>query len=334
MKRMQIGNSGIEASVLTLGAFGMGGGFQFPDTDDTESIRAIHATLDAGINCIDTAPVYGFGHSEEIVGKAIKGRRDQVVLSTKCGLWWGDEEGSYRFTWEGRRVKRNLSPRTIRIEVEESLKRLDTDYIDIYYTHNPAMEPFLTPIEETIDTLIQLKKEGKIRAIGASNCEPQHIHSYIEHGEIAIVQKKYNMLSREAEAEVLPLCKDNNISFHAYSPLAQGLLSGHIGKGHVLPKDDTRHGDRWWQGEAFQLAVDFAQELALLAKEYSISTSSLAVAYLRAKHEHVNVILGIRKERHLHENLAGGSVSLTDDTVAEIDRRLQLLHAADAGLGR
>ncbi|MEK5234794.1 aldo/keto reductase [Paenibacillus sp. FSL L8-0470] len=334
MKTMQIGSSGIEASVLTLGAFGMGGGFQFPDTDDRESIRAIHAALDAGINCIDTAPVYGFGHSEEIVGQAIKGRRDKVILSTKCGLWWGDEEGSYRFTWEGRRVKRNLSPRVVRIEVEESLKRLGTDYIDIYYTHNPAMEPFLTPIEETIGTLMELKKEGKIRAIGASNCESHHIQSYIGHGEISIVQKKYNMLSREAEADVLPLCKDNGISFHAYSPLAQGLLSGHIGKDYQLPQDDPRHNDRWWQGEAFLLAVDFARELEALALEFGISTSSLAVAYLRAKHEHVNVILGIRKERHLHENLAGADFRFPDGAVEEIDRRLNRLHLSAAGQGR
>lgn len=333
MKTMQIGNSGIEASVLTLGAFGMGGGFQFPDTDDAESIRAIHAALDAGITCIDTAPVYGFGHSEEIVGQAIKGRkRDQVILSTKCGLWWGDEEGSYRFTWEGKRVKRNLSPRTIRIEVEESLRRLGTDYIDLYYTHNPAMEPFLTPIEETIATLLDLKKEGKIRAIGASNCEPHHIRSYIEHGEIAIVQKKYNMLSREAESEVLPLCRNSGISFHAYSPLAQGLLSGHIGSDYTLAQDDPRNSDRWWQGDAFLLAVEFGKGLASLAQEYGISASSLAVAYLRAKHQHVNVILGIRKERHLHENIAGADFRFPDGGVEEIDRRLEQLHHAAAGL--
>lgn len=189
MRYKEIGQSGIQASVVTFGAFGIGGGFQFPDTNDTESIRAIHAALDLGINIIDTAPVYGFGHSEEIVGQAIKGRRDNVIISTKCGLWWGDEEGSYRFTWDGHRVKRNLSPRTIRMEVEQSLKRLGTDYIDIYYTHNPAMEPFLTPIEETIEVLMQLKQEGKIRAIGASNCEPHHVQSYIDYGEISIVQK-------------------------------------------------------------------------------------------------------------------------------------------------
>ncbi len=332
MKTMPIGNSGIEASVVTLGAFGIGGGFQFPDTDDGESVRVIHAALDAGINCIDTAPVYGFGHSEEIVGQAIKGRRDRVILSTKCGLWWGDEEGSYRFTWEGRRVKRNLSPRTIRIEVEESLRRLGTDYIDIYYTHNPAIEPYLTPVEDTVATLLDLKREGKIRAIGASNCEPHHIRSYIEHGEIAIVQKKYNMLSREAEEEILPLCRDKGISFHAYSPLAQGLLSGHIGLDNRLAPDDPRHNDPWWQGKAFVLAVEFAQGLAKLAGEYGITASSLSVAYLRAKHEHVNVILGIRKERHLHENVAGADFRFPDRAVEEIDRRLNKLHFDAAGL--
>ncbi|MCM3698781.1 aldo/keto reductase [Paenibacillus macerans] len=325
MKYMEIGKSGIQASVITFGAFGIGGGFQFPGTDDAESIRAIETALDFGVNIIDTAPVYGFGHSEEIIGKAIKGKRDKVVLSTKCGLWWGDDEGSYRFTWEGKRVKRNLSPRTIKIEVEQSLKRLGTDYIDIYYTHNPACEPFLTPIEDTIDTLIRLKKEGKIRAIGASNCEPHHIRSYIEQGEIAIVQRKYNMLSREVEAEILPLCKENGISFHAYSPLAQGLLSGNIHKDYVVPKDDPRNGDSWWQSEKFTHAVDFAGYLTQIGKEYGVSAGAIAIAYLRAKHEYVNVICGIRKERHLHENILGAQVSLSTDTMEELDRRLNRL---------
>ena len=123
--QIKIGNSGIFASNITFGAMGIGGGFRYPDTDDNESIRAIHAALDAGINFIDTAPVYGFGHSEEVIGRAIKGRRDKVVISTKCGLWWDDDEGSYRFTWEGKDVKRNLSARTLKIELENSLKRLN-----------------------------------------------------------------------------------------------------------------------------------------------------------------------------------------------------------------
>ncbi|MEK4103816.1 MULTISPECIES: aldo/keto reductase [Paenibacillus] len=328
MRYKEIGQSGIQASVVTFGAFGIGGGFQFPDTNDTQSIRAIHAALDLGINIIDTAPVYGFGHSEEIVGQAIKGRRDKVIVSTKCGLWWGDEEGSYRFTWDGHRVKRNLSPRTIRMEVEQSLKRLGTDYIDIYYTHNPAMEPFLTPIEETIEVLMQLKQEGKIRAIGASNCEPHHVQSYIDYGEISIVQKKFNMLSREPEQAILPLCNEHQISFHAYSPLAQGLLTGHIRPDHVLEPNDPRQNDAWWHGRNLKLATEFAGGLVEIGSEYGVSASSIAVAYLLNKHANVNVICGIRKEKHLHENIAGAEVVLPPNVIAELDFRLQKLELA------
>ena len=128
MRYEEIGHSGITASVVTLGGMGLGGGFRYPDANDAVSVEAIHASLDAGINFIDTAPVYGFGHSEEVIGKAIAGRRDKVVISTKCGMWWGDNEGTYRFTWDGHDVRRNLSSRTIRIELENSLRALNTDY--------------------------------------------------------------------------------------------------------------------------------------------------------------------------------------------------------------
>ncbi|CAH1208120.1 NADH-specific methylglyoxal reductase [Paenibacillus plantiphilus] len=320
MEHMEIGRSGIKASVITLGAMGIGGGFRYPDTDDQESIRTIHAALDAGINMIDTAPVYGFGHSEEIIGKALKGRRDSVVLSTKCGLWWGDDEGTYRFTWDGHAVKRNLSSRTIRIEVEESLRRLNTDYIDVYYTHNPAMPPFNTPIEETIGTLMDLKKEGKIVTIGASNCDPHHIKSYLELGEVSIVQRRYNMLANDVEDEILPLCEANGISFHAYSPLANGLLTGKFGRDYQLPKGDSREGDPWWEPPLYHSALDFVESLNAIRQQLGCSQSALAIAYLRSKGEHINVICGIRTEKHLQENVAGAKLKLSQDIVAEIDR--------------
>lgn len=322
---MEIGHSGINASVITLGAWGIGGGSRFQDTDDNESIRAIETALDLGINIIDTAPVYGFGHSESIVGQAIKGKRDRVIISTKCGLWWGDEEGSYRFTWDGHKVKRNLSPRTIRIEVEESLKRLGTDYIDIYYTHNPACEPFLTPIEATIDTLLELKKEGKIRAIGASNCETHHIKAYLERGEVSIVQRRYNMLERTVEKEILPLCQKHGIAFHAYSPVVQGLLTGNIKKGFVVNPGDARDGEFWWNAERIPHVLDYVDNLRDICQEYHCNPSGLAIAYLRGKGDNVNVICGIRKEKHIRENILGAEIVLSPDTITEIDQRLSAL---------
>ncbi|WP_025719935.1 aldo/keto reductase [Paenibacillus polymyxa] len=334
MEYREIGRSGIKASAVTLGAWGIGGGFQFPDTDDNESIHTIHAALDAGVNIIDTAPVYGFGHSEEIVGKAIQGRRDQVIISTKCGLWWGDDEGSYRFTWEGRRVKRNLSRRTIRVEVEESLKRLNTDYIDIFYTHNPAVAPFMTPIEETVGVLMDLKREGKIRAIGASNCEPHHINSYLELGEISIVQRRYHMLSREVEAEILPLCQANGISFHAYSPLANGLLTGKYNRDYRAPEGSARAGDPLWGPELYPSVLDFVDSLEDIGKQLNCSRACLAVAYLLAKGNHINVIFGARKEKHLQDHLLSAELKLSGDIITEIDRRIDAFFTNVQGSGK
>lgn len=325
MDYMNIGHSGIKASVLSLGALGMGGGSRFSGTEDSESIHAIHEALDLGINLIDTAPIYGFGHSEEVVGKAVAGRRDKVILSTKCGFWWDDEEGSYCFTWDDHPVYQNVSRRTIFLEVEKSLTRLGTDYIDIYYTHNPAKPPFMTPIEETVDALMDLKKQGKIRAIGVSNCQPHHIRSYLELGELDIVQRRYNMLDRPVEEEILPLCKEEGLSFHAYSPVLKGLLTGNIRKDAAIPAGDVREGNVWWSEKRLPLAVDFVDGLADICAKYDCAPAHLAIAYLRGQGDFINVICGVRKIKHLQENIRGAEIKLAPEDIAEIGGRLAKL---------
>ena len=323
MKYVEIGKSGIKASAITLGAMGIGGGFRYPDADDAVSIETIHHAHDLGINFIDTAPVYGFGHSEEVIGKAIKGHRDEYVISTKCGLWWDDDEGSYRFTWDGHAVKRNLSPRTIRIELERSLRLLQTDYIDVYYTHNPACEPFLTPIEETIEVLNEFVKEGKVRTIGASNCEVHHIQSYLDGGDISIVQKPFSILHHDAARDVLPFAKEHGLSFHGYSPLEKGLLAGAIARDYDASADETRSGDLWKQPKLGQ-AVDFVQGLKTdIADELGITLAELAVAYSIANG--VIPIVGMRKPYHADAVAHAADVELLADTVAEIDRRAAAL---------
>ena len=165
MKQREIGTSGIFASEMSMGAWAIGGGTWWGDNDDAESIRTIHSALDQGINWIDTARVYGFGHSEEVVGKAVKDRRHEVILSTKCGLQWYDDGGEYHFTGDGHRVHRDLRPQAIRRDLELSLKALGTDYIDVYYTHWQCKTYGLVPIAETMGELMRMKEEGKIRAI-------------------------------------------------------------------------------------------------------------------------------------------------------------------------
>ncbi len=318
MKYRTIGRTGNLASAVTFGAMGIGGGFRYPDADDDESIRAVHVALDAGITTFDTAPVYGFGHSEEVLGRALKGRRDEVVISTKCGLWWGDEEGSYRFTWDGHDVKRNLSPRTIRIEVEESLRRLGTDHIDVYYTHNPAMPPFVTPIEDTIETLLDLRDQGKILAIGASNCPASDVEEYLRRDAIEFVQRKFSLLDRSVRADILPLVEAEGLSLHAYSPLGNGLLSGRFTADGPIPATGSRDVDPLF-GEKLAVSLRFVDALRGVADQHGSTVPALAIAYLLAVSDRVNVIAGIRRPSHVADAVAGAELSLAPDVVAQLD---------------
>lgn len=331
-RQFKIANTDIVASNITLGGMGVGGGVKYPDADDAESVRAIQEALDAGITFIDTAPVYGFGHSEEVVGRALKGRRDQAVISTKCGLWWGDDEGSYRFTWGGVRVKRNLSPRTLRIELEESLRRLDTDYIDVYYVHNPACEPFLTPVEETIDTLNSFVQEGKVRTLGVSNCDAAYVDSFRERGVLSMVQRHYSIVDHDVDKDVFAHARELGLSLHGYSSLEKGLLAGSIKRGHDLAADEARNnagsnplGGIWHQ-PALDMAVDFAEALEReVAVPLGLKLSELAIAYDVAKG--VNPIVGIRRPRHVASVVRGADADLGADVLAEIDRRADELAA-------
>ncbi|WP_052492443.1 aldo/keto reductase [Leucobacter komagatae] len=328
MKYRQIGHSGKQASAVTFGAMGIGGGFRYPDADDTTSIAAVHAALDAGITTFDTAPVYGFGHSEEVLGRALAGRRDDVVISTKCGLWWGDDEGTYRFTWDGNEVKRNLSPRTIRIEVEESLRRLDTDHIDIYYTHNPTAPPFVTPIEDTIEVLTELRDEGKILEIGASNCPRSDVEAYLARDAIQIVQRKFSLFDRGVRTELLPFLEKQQLSLHAYSPLGNGLLGGGFTVESGAAPAGSRDTDPLF-GEHFERSLAFVDGVRGIANELGSTVPALSIAYLLAVSERVNVITGIRKPSHIADAVSGAQLELPEGTVARLDA---LADAFDASI--
>lgn len=323
MKYMKIGKSDINASVITLGAMGIGGGTWWRNSDDQESVKTIHRALDLGINTIDSAPVYGFGHSEEVVGQAIKGNRSDYIISTKCGLWWDDDEGSFRFEKDGHRVTRNLAAHAIRTEIERSLKRLGTDYIDIYYTHNPACPPVMTPVEETVGTLMELKREGKIRAIGSSNMTPDEIRAYTACGEIDIIQGHYSMLDRSAEREIIPLCREKGMSFHAYMPLERGLLTGKITKEYNFEPGDARGDSPLWSPELFPKVVDFVDSLQDICQDYGCSCTHLAIAYLRAQGEDINVISGARRVFQVEDIAKAAEVNLQAADIQEINRRLK-----------
>ena len=193
-----LGQSGITASVVAHGTWAIGG-WMWGGTDVQKSVRSIQASLDAGVNFIDTAPAYGLGLSERIVGEAIRGRRDKVILATKCGLVWHTAKGTFFVDQNGTRIHRYLGAESIRYEVEQSLRRLETDYIDLYQTH--WQDP-TTPIEETMGTLLDLKKQGKIRAIGVSNCTLDQVRQYRSVGPVDTAQEQYSMLHRELERRI------------------------------------------------------------------------------------------------------------------------------------
>lgn len=328
MRYMPIGRSGLRASVITLGAMPMGGGSWWSNSDDKESIDTVHRALDLGINLIDTAPVYGYGHSEEVLGRALKTvRREDVMISTKCGLWWDDDEGTYHFTNDGHVVRRNVSRRAIKIEIEKSLKRLGTDYIDIYYTHNPAKPPFDTPVEETVGTLMELKKEGKIRAIGASNMTVDQLKEYQKYGQIDIVQKKYSIMTRDIEAEFLPYILSQGMTLHAYATIERGLLTGKVKKDYKFPEGDARGDQPWWTPEKFPSAVDFVDSLRDICEKYHCTPLHLSTAWLRAQDPNINVICGARRVFQVEESVRGADLVLEPTDVAEIRRRAEALDA-------
>ena len=238
-----LGQSRIEASAVAFGAWAIGG-WLWGGSDESDAVDAIHSALAAGINLIDTAPIYGLGKSEELVGKAIRKCRGDVLIATKCGMKWdGEQIGDLHaeLTMPGsrkpRRIYINLRPESIRAELDASLRRLGTDYVDLYKTH---WQDSTTPIAETMGCLLDLQANGKIRAIGVSNASRSQIDAYRALGTVAADQERYSMLDREAEAGNLDYCRRNDIAFMAYSPLAHGLLTGKIDTGRKFAEEDFR----------------------------------------------------------------------------------------------
>ncbi len=323
----QIGHSGIYASVLALGTWAIGGDAAWGRQDDGISIRAIHEGLDKGINLIDTAPAYGFGHSERVVGEALKGRRDKVILSTKCGLVWDGLGGSKHLERDGKIVCKNLSKEAILRGAEESLRNLQTDYIDIFITHWQSAPPYLTPVSETMEALLALKKEGKIRAIGVSNVSCAQVEEYLSCGDIALVQQKYSMLDRKVEEELLPLCEKKDLTFQAYSPLEQGLLTGNIGRDTVLPEEDVRRRSIWYQPQNREKVISMLEGFGPLCEKYGCSLSNLVIAWMAAQGGKINILCGARKPAHVLENVKGGEIELDGQDVLNMRRDIENLTA-------
>ncbi len=268
MEYTVISGTDMKVSRIAQGTWAIGG-WMWGGTDEGESIRTIHAAFDIGINLIDTAPVYGFGVSEEIVGKAIeeRGHREKVFIATKVGLEW--HNGS---------ISRNSSDRRIRQEVQDSLRRLRTDYIDIYQVHWPDLA---VPIEETARTMQGLLKEGLIRAIGVSNYSPQQMNQFMSVCKLNTVQPPYNLFERQIEGDVLPYIREKNLSAFAYGPLCRGLLTGTMRPDTKFTGDDLRLSDPKFQSPRFEQYLNAVQQLDDLAqKRYGKRVMDLAVRWV------------------------------------------------------
>ena len=322
MKYRPLGKSGLEASVIGLGTWVTGGGTVWgKDVDDSESIRAIQASIDAGINLIDTAPAYGFGRSERIVGKAIQGRRDQVIIATKCGLWTKDKRGSFFCEFDGRDMYRSLRPDTIREEVEMSLERLGVDTIDLYQVHWPAVEPEKTPIQETMSCLIELKDAGKIRAIGVSNVSLDELKEYETHGVVDTNQPRYSLLFRDIEETILPFCIENKISTLAYMPIEQGLLTGKVGMDRTFGEKEWRSNldwNPWFKLENRKRILDMLASWSDLTDKYNCTLAQLILAWTVAQPGVTHALCGARTEEQALDNAKAGAIDLDPTDIARI----------------
>lgn len=326
MLKRQIGNSGIAASAVGLGTWAIGG-WMWGGTDDAVAEDAIRAGLDAGITLIDTAPAYGLGHAEEVVGRAIKGRRDQVVIATKCGLVWHAQRGPYFFLQGGLPVHRDLSTAAIRHEVDQSLRRLQTDRIDLYISHwqDPS-----TPIAETVEALKALKDEGKILAFAASNTSPEDLAAYRGAGGIAAVQEEYSMLQRRIEATHLLACREGGIAVMGYSVLGLGLLSGGITADRVYSGDDQRREDPRFSPQNRARVDRLMQTIRPIAVQHGASPSQVVIAWTLAQPGLSFALCGARNPDQAIENAKAGCLRLTETDLEAISHAIDqhLTHAA------
>lgn len=310
-----------EISAIGIGCWNFGG--DWDSSDEANAIKIIHAAIDAGINLFDVAPVYGFGVSERILGKALReGKREKVIIASKCGLLWNERH----------ETRNNLTKKSILNEIDQSLSRLQTDYIDIYQLHWPDKN---TPIEETVSALEEIKKAGKIRYIGLSNFSKVDIEKFMSMIEINLLQSLYNMLERntnsyhsipleyKTEKEILPFAKKNGQAFLPYSPLFQGLLTGRFTRGENFSESDIRNANPKLKGDLFNTYYGGALALSDFANEIGRPLNEVALNWLRQKEEITSIIGGVSSLSQLDKNIHSTTWNLTEDELMQIDKIIE-----------
>lgn len=310
MQQRRLGSSSVLVSEIGLGTWGMSGAF-WGAANDAESIRVVHRALELGVTLIDTAEAYGDGHSEEVLGEALSGRRDQAVVATKV-------------------APNHLDPRELESALDGSLKRLGTDYVDVYFVHWPNPD---FPIGPTMEALERLRASGRIKAIGVSNFSPAEMDQASQYGTIDVLQPPYNMLWREIETSVLPYCRENSIGVMPYSGLAQGLLTATLSRDTVFVEGDQRRTTLLFQPGTYEQALDAVEALRPIAARYGKSVPQLAVQWLTSRPGVSSPLLGARTLHEIEENAASVGWTISAADVDAIDRITKPIWAGIAGKG-
>ena len=305
------------ASVVAFGAWAIGG-WKWGGADADASVKAVQASLDAGVDLIDTAAVYGFGLSEEIVGKAIQGRtREDIILATKCGLRWDTETPTLHAESEGRRIFRTLEDASIRWELEQSLQRLGTDYIDLYQTHWPDPE---TDLASVVHTLESLKAEGLIRAWGLCNETAERLVNAATLGSLSTDQERYSLLDREQDTLNLPVCEEQDLGFLCYSPIAQGLLTGKIDGKREFTAGDLRRDNPRFSPAVLDAVQAVMAPVKSLARDRDVAVEHLILAWTLMQPGVSHVLVGTRDVEQAVSNAAAGSIELDEEEFAMISQ--------------
>jgi aryl-alcohol dehydrogenase-like predicted oxidoreductase len=310
MNFRKLGRQGPTVSAIGLGCMGMSE--FYGSTNDDQSIRTIHQALDWGINFLDTADMYGIGHNEELVGRAVKDRREKVVLATKFGNVRGSD-GSFQGV--------SGKPSYVKAACDASLKRLKVDVIDLYYQHRVDPD---TPIEETVGAMADLVKEGKVRFLGLSEAAPQSIRRACSVHPISALQTEYSLWTRDVEVEILATCRELGIGFVPYSPLGRGFLTGRIKSTEDLEEGDWRRNSPRFQEENLKHNLAIIRRLEEIAAAKKCSLSQLALSWLLAQGGDIVPITGTKRRKYLEENLKALQVTLSEEDLAQIDQAAPL----------
>jgi aryl-alcohol dehydrogenase-like predicted oxidoreductase len=314
MRTRKLGHTNLELTVIGLGTWAIGGPWQYGwgEQDDADSIRTICAAVDGGINWIDTAPIYGCGHSEYIVGLALREMSEKPLIATKCSLLWNEK-----------REKINcLDHDSIIKECEDSLKRLGAEVIDLYQMHWPQPE---AQLEEAWEAMAKLVQQGKVRYIGASNFTVEQLQRGAAIHPVASLQPPYSMLKRDIEADLIPYCGKNHIGIVCYSPMQKGLLTGKFSAEHMktLAPGDFRLNDPDFHGEKFERHLNIVEALRPIAERNGRTVAQLAIAWVLLKNEVTAAIVGARKQSQIEETVRAGDWAMDNDTISEIETILK-----------